>query len=79
MGQTSSANPAREEERIRRKKAAELFENGVPDTLPAGKFLTLQAIHQYLFENIYEREVYLNGIDHSCYDEGYTTFKAKDL
>ena len=36
-----------------RKKAVELFENGVLDTLPAGKFSTLQTIHKYLFEDIY--------------------------
>ena len=50
---TSSANLAREEERISKKKAVELFENGVLDTLSAGKFTTLQAIHKYLFEDIY--------------------------
>ena len=37
-----------------RKKAVELFENGVLDTLPAGKFTTLQTIHKYLFEDIYD-------------------------
>ena len=44
----------REEERISKKKAANLFETGVLDTLPAGKFATLQAIHKYLFEDIYD-------------------------
>ena len=51
---TNSADLAREEERISKKKAVELFENGVLDTLPAGKFSTLQAIHKYLFEDIYD-------------------------
>ena len=32
----------------------ELFENSVLDSLPAGKFSTLQAIHKYLFEDIYD-------------------------
>ena len=41
LGLTSSADLAREEERISKKKAVELFENGVLDTLPAGKFTTL--------------------------------------
>ena len=50
---TSSADLAREEERISKKKAAELFEQGIFDSLPAGKFSTLQAIHKYLFEDIY--------------------------
>lgn len=54
MGLTSSADLAREEERISKKKAVELFENGGLDTLPAGKFSTLQAIHKYLFEDIYD-------------------------
>ena len=54
LGLTSSADLAREEERISKKKAAELFENSLLDTLPAGKFSTLQAIHRYLFEDIYD-------------------------
>ena len=54
LGLTSSADLAREEERISKKKAVELFENGVLDTLPAGKFTTLQTIHKYLFEDIYD-------------------------
>ncbi len=49
LGLTSSADLAREEERLSKKKAVELFENGVLNTLPAGKFSTLQAIHKYLF------------------------------
>ena len=54
LGLTSSADLAREEERIGKKKAVELFETGLLDTLPAGKFVTLQAIHKYLFEDIYD-------------------------
>ena len=54
LGLTSSADLAREEERISKKKAVELFEAGLLDTLPAGKFVTLQAIHKYLFEDIYD-------------------------
>ena len=54
VGLTSSDDLAREEERLSKKKAVELFENGVLDTLPAGKFSTLQAIHKYLFEDIYD-------------------------
>lgn len=51
---TDSAQLAREEERISKKKAAELFEKGVLDTLEAGSFSALKAIHKYLFEDIYE-------------------------
>ena len=54
LGLTSSDDLAREEERLSKKKAVELFENGVLDALPAGKFSTLQAIHKYLFEDIYD-------------------------
>jgi len=54
LGLTSSADLAREEERISKKKAVELFETGLLDTLPAGKVVTLQAIHKYLFEDIYD-------------------------
>lgn len=54
LGLTSSADLAREEERISKKKALELFEKDILDNLPAGKFLTLQAIHKYLFEDIYD-------------------------
>ena len=54
LGLTSSADLAREEERISKKKAVELFEKGILDNLPAGKFSTLQSIHKYLFEDIYD-------------------------
>ena len=54
LGLTNSADLAREEERLNKKKALALFENGVLNTLPAGKFSTLQAIHKYLFEDIYD-------------------------
>lgn len=54
LGLTSSADLAREEERISKKKAVELFETGLLDTLPAGKFETLQAIHKCLFDDIYD-------------------------
>ena len=53
LGIDSSAELAREEERITKKKAIELFENAILDNLPAGKFSTLQTIHNYLFEDIY--------------------------
>ena len=54
LGLTNSASLAREEERISKKKAMELFENGILDNLPAGKFSTLQTIHKYLFGDIYD-------------------------
>ena len=54
LGLTSSADLAREEERISKKKALELFENGMLDKLEAGKFSSLKAIHNHLFEDIYD-------------------------
>lgn len=54
LGLTSSAGLAREEERISKKKAAMLFENHILDNLESGKFLTLRAIHKYLFDEIYD-------------------------
>lgn len=54
LGITTPSQLAREEERISKKKAAMLFESGILNNLPAGKFSTLQAIHKYLFEDIYE-------------------------
>ena len=54
LGIKNSAELAREEERISKKKAAELFENGVLDTLTPGSFAALQAIHKYLFDEIYD-------------------------
>lgn len=54
LGIKSSAELAREEERISKKKAVELFENGMLETLEAGKFQTLCEIHKYLFDDIYD-------------------------
>lgn len=54
LGITSTAELAREEERISKKKAVELFESGTLDKLEPGKFVSLQAIHKALFEDIYD-------------------------
>ncbi len=54
LGLEISADLAREEERISKKKAIALFEKGALENLPAGKFSTLQAIHKYIFEDIYD-------------------------
>ena len=55
-GITDSAELAREEEKISKKKAVWLFESGTLDTLPVGTFSALQAIHKYLFEEIANSE-----------------------
>ena len=54
LGITSSAELAREEERISKRQALELFENGALDNLEAGKFSALKEIHKYLFDEIYD-------------------------
>ena len=54
LGITNSAEFAREEERISKKKAIELFESGSLDKLAPGRFASLQAIHKSLFEDIYD-------------------------
>lgn len=51
---TNSADLAREEERISKTKAIEMFETGFLDNLEAGKFDSLSKIHKYLFEDIYQ-------------------------
>lgn len=54
LGATTSAELAREEERISKKKAIELFENGTLDKLETGKIASLMVIHKALFEDIYD-------------------------
>ena len=54
LGITDSAALAREEEKISKMKALELFETGYLDTLTAGTFESLSLIHKYLFDEIYE-------------------------
>ena len=54
LGITSSPELAEAEERISKKKAVELFENGLLDTLEAGTTASLKAIHKYLFDEIYD-------------------------
>ena len=54
LGITEPTQLAREEERISKKKAAELFDKGIRNTLKAGSFSALKAIHKYLFEDIYD-------------------------
>lgn len=51
---TDQAELAREEERISKIRAKEMFETGYLDTLEAGTFETLKKIHEFLFEKIYE-------------------------
>ena len=54
LGITDSAELAREEERIGKARALELFEKGLLDTFEVGTFQGLAQIHKYLFEEIYD-------------------------
>ena len=54
LGITNSAELAREEERISKKKAVWLFESGRLSALSVGTFAALKEIHKSLFEDIYE-------------------------
>ena len=66
LGLTNSAELALAEEKITKQKALQLFSSRITkqkalqlfsssflNTLPAGTFETLAAIHQYLFEDVY--------------------------
>ena len=50
---TNEAYLAREEERISKLKAKELFESGYLDSFDVGTFQALSKIHKYLFSDIY--------------------------
>lgn len=54
MGIQDSAELARLEEKLSKKKAAELFEKGLLDTFEVGTFAGLAKIHEYLFDDIYD-------------------------
>lgn len=51
---TDSVELAKEEERISKRKAVELFESGILDGLEPGTFQSLVEIHKYLFGSIYD-------------------------
>lgn len=146
LGITDSTELARAEERISKKNAAVMFENGFFDRLNAGTFESLSQIHYRLFSEVYDfpgelregngrsmrvwldlmlksslgrvvdwsrvdkddyllamerspikdieikhllknaltdeindREMYMKGIDHSYYYEGYSVYKTAEL
>ncbi len=54
LGITDASLLAREEEKISKLKALELFETGYLDTLTVGTFESLSLIHKYLFDEVYE-------------------------
>lgn len=54
LGITDSSELAREEEKISKRKAVELFHDGLLDKLEVGKFSSLAKIHKILFDEIYD-------------------------
>lgn len=54
LGITNSADLAKEEEKLSKKRAVELFEKGLLSLVDAGSFSSLQKIHEYLFQDIYD-------------------------
>lgn len=54
LGLTDSTELTREEERISKKKAVNLFDFAILKLLSDGTYKTLAAIHKYLFEDIYD-------------------------
>lgn len=65
LGITTQSELAREEERISKQKALELYEKGLLDTFEIGKFEGLRKIHQYLFEDIYDFAGKVRNVDFS--------------
>lgn len=54
LGITDSAELARTEERLSKRRALELFDLGLLDGFEVGTFAGLAQIHRYLFQDIYE-------------------------
>lgn len=52
LGIISYPELAKAEERLSDKKAAEAFENSLPDTLEAGIFASLKAVYKYLLDEL---------------------------
>lgn len=54
LGITNSSELAREEERLSKKRALELFETQRFNAMEAGTFKALKEIHKYLFQDVYD-------------------------
>lgn len=54
LGITNDLELAREEERLTKMRALELFEKGLLDTFEVVTFSGLAAIHRYLFQDVYD-------------------------
>ena len=53
LGLTDAASLAREEERLSKKRALELFEDNLFEIMKPGSIEALKAIHHYLFQDVY--------------------------
>ena len=61
---TDSAELARQEEKISKKKAVELYDNGLLDKLEAGKFSSLTFIHKYFTNSFFKRlMIFFSNLD----------------
>ena len=54
LGLADGIAPAREEERLTKRRALELFEKGLLEAFENGTFAGLASIHGYLFQDVYE-------------------------
>lgn len=54
LGISDQVELAREEERLSKIRAIELFERGILDTFEVGNFRGLSSIHRYLFQDVYD-------------------------
>ena len=54
LGIINSSELAREEERLSKKRALELFETQRFNAMKVGTFKTLKEIHKYLFQDVYD-------------------------
>ena len=54
LGITGEVELAREEERLTKLRALELYDSGLLDGLEVGTFAGLAAIHRYLFQDVYD-------------------------
>ncbi|MGL5277947.1 MAG: hypothetical protein ACRC8M_02540 [Cetobacterium sp.] len=94
LGIKDSIELARFEEKISKSKANMLFKSRVLNTLKTGNFQVLAEIHKYLLDELIEKYVEMNiahpfregnerstriWLDASCYYEGYSIYKTKEL
>lgn len=55
------------------------YKLGITDSVGLAKIEIKHILKQALTDKINDRELYMKGIDHSYYYEGYSIFKTNDL